>query len=448
MDFLPVELVRLVFQYCDATTVRALRQVSARYADVGYEFLLDPHFTAVEWRDDITTLGSIAGHDRLRGSIRSLTFNFCKIDEYSVRHTNFEHWPEEPEERSALLQDAWLRYYELEEAARKLPPFDSRSAALEEAFKRLPNLKDLEITFTKCPYDIPIFKQVFQIRSCCKRDRLQACKNMNAIVSAIRQVRLASLSIDQLPLEIFRLADDRRHWFDCARSFATLSRLSLALDFPPSLLPSARFRAVNGLGHVLQYSANLTHLTLAFHNYQKPLEKFHLSFHALFNCGQAADAAAAAVYPRLTDLKLENVSCAEDDLRAFLLRHGATLERLRLGGRGLARPHKWSMGGVHLHEGSFRGLFAGLRGRMPRLRRFHMEGDFHAGKYRLNTREIYRFLPVTDDEWEPVVACLAGATRKNARGTCPTMVDCLGLERYLVEGGEYPRLGEDDVETD
>ncbi|AEO70887.1 uncharacterized protein THITE_2122730 [Thermothielavioides terrestris NRRL 8126] len=436
MDFLPVELVRLVFLYCDAPSVRALRLASARYADVGYEFLLEPHFTAVEWRDDITRLYNIAGHDRLRGSIRSLTFNFSKVDEYNARHTTFfQHWLQEPEERCALLQDAWTKYYELEEGARKLPPLHTRSAAVEEAFKRLPNLKDLEITLTKCPYDIEVLNEVFQVRSCRKRDRSQACKNLNAIVSAVRHVRLSSLSIDQLPLEIFRLPDDRRHWFDCARSFASLSRLNLVLDPPSSLLPSARFRAINGLGHVLHYCVNLTHLSLAFHTYHAPLEKFHLSFQALF-CG------SDFAFPRLTDLKLEGVSCAEDDLRGFLLRHAATLERLRLGGRGLARPHEWSIGGVHLHEGSFRSLFASLQGRLPRLRRFHMEGDAEAGDFMASSREVYVFRPVTDDDWQPVEASAEGKRRYRPEGlACVKTVDCLALERFLVEGGEYPQLG-------
>ncbi|KAL2125886.1 hypothetical protein VTI74DRAFT_2346 [Chaetomium olivicolor] len=447
MDFLPVELVRLVFQYCDPPSVRALRLASGRYADVGYEYLLDPHFTAVEWKDDIKRLRAIAGHDRLRGSIRSLTFNFSRVDEYNARHTTFfQHWLQEPEERSALLQDAWIRYYQLEETARKFPAFHSRSHMVEEAFKHLPNLRDLEITLTKCPYDIAILNEVFQMRTCRKRDRAQACKNMNSIVSAIRHAHLDSLSIDQLPLEIFRLADDRRHWFDCARSFASLSRLSLVLDPPPNLLPSARFRAVNGLGHVLAYCANLTHLSLAFHTYHAPLEKFPLSFQALF-CGDAF------AYPKLTDLKLEGISCSEEDLRSFLLRHAATLERLRLGGRGLAKPYECSIGGVHLHEGSFRGLFISLQGRLTRLKRFHMEGDAEAGDYRSGGREVYLFEPVVGEDWEPL---RRGEGRKKkgewrwTRGDlCVKTVDSVGLERFLVEGGAYPRLrGSEEVDSD
>ncbi|KAJ4294774.1 hypothetical protein N0V88_005008 [Collariella sp. IMI 366227] len=88
--------------------------VPARYADVGYDFLIDSHFTAVEWRDDIKRLRAIAGHDRLRGSIRSLTFNLSKPDDCNNgRHT---------------------------------PPFHTRTQTLEDIFQRLPNLHTLEVT--------------------------------------------------------------------------------------------------------------------------------------------------------------------------------------------------------------------------------------------------------------------------------------------------------------
>ncbi|KAL2158625.1 hypothetical protein VTH06DRAFT_4107 [Thermothelomyces fergusii] len=452
MDSLPVELVRLIFQSCDPASVRALRLASRKYADVGYEYLLEPHFNAVEWRDDVSRLCNIANHDRLRGGIRSLTFNFAKLDENYVRQTAFlEHWLEQP---SAVLQEAWARYYELEEGVRKLPPFHSRAAAVEDAFGRLPNLRRVEITHTKCPYDIPILQDIFQVRVCRKRDRGQACKNINAVVSALRHARLDSLSIDQLPLEIFRQADDRRRWFDCARSFASLSRLDLVLDVPASLLPASRSRAINGLGGVLHSSVNLTHLRLAFHYYHAPAQKFHLSFQALF-CG------SDFVFPRLTDLQLEGVSCAEDDLRGFLLRHGPTLERLRLGGRGLAKSSEWSVGGVHLHQGSFRGLFTGLRGRMPRLKRFHMEGDAEAGGFTISSREVYMFRPVTDDDWAPLggdgsesggggddnsdAAAAEARYRAKRLGACVKVVDSLALERYLVEGGRYPPLGREEV---
>jgi hypothetical protein len=422
MDSLPVELLRLIFGYCDAATVQHLRLASSTLATVGYDYLIPSHFASVEWRDDVKRLHSISTHDYLRNGIESITFNFAKIDEYSARHTSFfQPCLQQPEERNEILQDAWTRYYESEERGRGLPSFSSRGSLVEEAFKNLPKLKTLEITYTKSPYDVDVLKDVFLVRSCRKRDRAQACKNMNVIVSAIRHARLSTLTIDQLPLELFKVADDRRHWFDCARSFASLSQLDLILDPPSNLLPQARFRAINGLGHVLQFSPNLTRLSLGFHTYHNPVAKFALRFEDLLG---------DFTYEKLTDLKLEGISCSEQDLRGFLIRHSSTLERLRLGGRGLAKPHEMSIGGIHLYEGTWRSFFSSLRGKLPQLERFHMEGDCEAGEIRTTSREVYKFHAVTDDNWQ----------RPTATRSLRKTVDCLGLERYLLHGGAYPKL--------
>ncbi|KAM7190768.1 hypothetical protein V8F33_009317 [Rhypophila sp. PSN 637] len=432
MDTLPVELVRLIFECCDPATVRALRLASGRLADVGCEYLLPPHFTAVEWKDDMHRLHSIASHDRLRRSVKSLVFNFSKIDEYNARHASFfQTYLQDPAQRTVTLQDAWIKYYELEEQRSRVPQFHTRPNMVEESLKQLPNLRSLEITYTKCPYDIDILREVFMVRNCRKRDRSQACKNMNVIVSALRHIQLDSLKIDQLPLEIFRVAADRRHWFDCARSFASLTKLDLVLDPPNNLFPTSRFRAVNGLGHVLQFSPNLTHLSLGFHTYHAPLEKFSVSFRHLLN---------DFTFKKLTDLKLEGISCAEEDLRELLVRHGKTLQRLRLGGRGLAKPHELSIGGIHLHEGTWRSFFTSLRGQLPSLERFHMEGDVEAGDIGTSSRELYKFHAVTDDDWAEIAACKPRPTLKT--------IDCLVLEKYLLHGGEYPRMAIAGPETE
>jgi len=456
MDSLPVELLHFIYQYCDTPTVKSLRLVSGKLAEVGYDYLLQPHLTAVEWRDDVERLHNIASHERLRKRIQHITFNFSKVNEYEARHASFfQNWVQEPEERNAVLQDAWDTYYELEEQSRKLPALHTRSDSVEDSFKQLPALRELEITYTKCPYDIEVLQHVFNVPKCRRRDqkdRARACKNLNAIVSAVRYVQLDALTIDQLPLEIFRLPDDRRHWFDCARSFASLSRLDLVLDVPANFMPQSRSRTINALGHVLQFCPNLTHLSLAFHSYHAPLEKFGLLFHALFG--------PEFRFERLTDLKLEGITCAEDDLRGFLLRHADTLERLRLGGRGLAEPFENGIGGVHLHNGSWRSLFVSLRGKLPRLQRFHMEGDVEAGDIMTSSRELYKFHAITNDNWEEIPWSVtasrrnsASSSRSSGRSTrsssasarwsahqLPETVDCLALERYLIHGGEFPKF--------
>lgn len=426
MDSLPVELLRLIFEHCDAATVQRLRLASTTLATVGYDYLIPPHFASVEWRDDVKRLHSISTHARLRSSIESITFNFARVDEYSARHTSFfQHWLQEPEGRNEILHDAWVRYYETEQRGSGLPSFSSQGSLVEEAFQNLPRLKTLEVTYTKCPYDIDALKDVFLVRNCRKRDRAQACKNMNVVVSAIRHAALSSLTIDQLPLELFRVADHRRHWFDCARSFARLSQLELVLDPPPNLLPQACFRAINGLGHVLQLSPNLTRLSLGFHTYHNPVAKLALRFEDLLG---------GFTFKKLTDFKLEGIAGSEQDLRSFLLRHSATLERLRLGGRGLAKPYETSIGGIHLYEGTWRSFFSSLRGRLPRLERFHMEGDCEAGEMRTASREVYKFHAVTGDDWGP-----PPATRPLRK-----TIDCLELERYLLRGGAYPKLAVPD----
>ncbi|KAJ9154969.1 hypothetical protein NKR23_g2159 [Pleurostoma richardsiae] len=426
MDSLPVELLRLIFQYCDPAAVRNLRLVSGTLAEVGYEYLIQPEFTALAWRDDVKRLHSIASHSRLQGSVESITFNFSEVDEYNARHASyFQHYLQDPEERNGVLGEAWNRYYEAEKRRKQLPTFDSRSAMVRDALKQLPNLSDLSVTFTKCPFHIDVLEHVFDgLPNCRKMDRAQACKNLNLIIAAAQESKLTSFSVDRFPLEILRMPEDRRHWFDCSpAAFASLTSLSLAVDPSSILFPASRYRAVKGLGHIIRFAPNLTSLSLAFHTYGSPRSKFILWFSTLFE---------GFTFKRLTDLKLEGISCDEEDLRNFLARHGGTLQRLRLGGRGLAKADEGGLGGVHLCRGTFRSLFTSLRSKLPRLESFHMEGDFQCGAPESDS-ESYSFHAVTDDDWRDV-----------GRGTRPPSAkvgktrDSLDFERYLLRGGKYP----------
>ena len=77
-----------------------------------------------------------------------------------------------------------------------------------------------------------------------------------------------------------------------------------------------------------------------------------------------------------------------------------------------------------------------------------MEGDVEAGEYMASSREVFLFRAVSDEEWVPVGGgkgwCLGPEAKRWGRTEgleCLEPVDCLGLERFLVDGGEYPRLG-------
>ncbi|KAK0665134.1 hypothetical protein QBC41DRAFT_17052 [Cercophora samala] len=432
MDLLPVELVRIVYQYCDLPTVRALRLVSTKLADIGYDYLLPDHLTAVEWRDDVQRLHSIARHDRLRGKPRSLVFHLARIDVGRAQETISLHQWLRHREGHDFVQEAWTSYHKLEERAALVAPLHTRQPMLEASLKLLPNLEVLDINFTKNPYGIAFFDEVFQHHHCRKHDRIRASKDLDSILSALPHTRLQSLSIDQVPLELFRHADTRQRWLDCAPTFAGLSRLDLVLDVPRQMGPASRSRAINGLARVLQSASNITHLRLAFHTYHAPAEKFELSFRALF--------ADDFTYKKLTDLKLEGISCSEEDLKSFLLRHSPTLERLRLGGRGLAKPLELSIGGIHLHNGRWRSLFAGLKENLGALQRFHLEGDIESGDAFTRTREVWDFLPVVSDDWNTVHQEdeFEGWYKKSGPPRCKENFDSLGLERFLIAGGPWP----------
>lgn len=429
MEALPVELVRLVYEYCDLESVKALRLQSRIFAAIGLDYLIGESVHVVGWRAD--RLHAISTHDQLSGRIRNLCLNFAEVDEYSARHASFfQHYLEDPEERNERLAAAWAKYYDANKLRKASPAFDSQPDLVLQSFQNLPKLDDLEVTFTKCPYRIDVLEDAFKgLPSSRKMDRDQAAKNLALIASAIRQSNLSSLTIDRFPLEVLRLPDQRRHWSDCvSTSFSRLSTLNLTIDPSTLRLPAQRFKAIKGLGSILRCATNVTSLSLTFHTYAMPKHKFLVWFDTLLD---------GFTFKKLTDLKLEGISCDEDDLRVFLLRHAPTLERLRLGGRGLAKAFEGGLGGIHLCRGTFRGLFASLRNRLPKLERIHLEGDFECVGVERSANEAYSFHGVTDDNWEDM-SVEERRIRRALSTTGRSTRDCLEFERYILQGGRYP----------
>lgn len=423
MDSLPIELLQLILEYCDPASVRTLRLVTPTLADVGYAYLLPPTFTALPWRDDLARLRAIASHERLNTSIKAITFNFTDIHLDNARHAAFyQNYLLEPERQTALLTHTWKRYEQFEKLRQTVPGFTTYDVAdIVASLRPLINMRHLAVTFRRSPYDLEVLHRALTVPECCKMDHAMACKTLNMLLTALQQATatatathgadktaaaaaagdgvgagpgLSTFAVDRLPLEMFKQPSDRRLWFQCGDMFAGLKRLDLAFDTSNATYPSARFKAVNGLGYVLRLAPQLTHLSLAFHNYVRPRDKFILSFLELlgdssFGLGSYAGRESSPLggcagaprtrfsYGALTDLKLEGIACDERELCVFLLRHAATLERLRLGGRGMARTaYEPPSGGISLFNGNFRSLFRRLRGRMSRLQRLHLEGDF------------------------------------------------------------------------
>lgn len=419
MDALPVELLRLIFGCCDRPTVRELREVSRTLANVGYEYMLSPRFTILGYRSDIERLHNIAKHPQLRGGIDTVVINLSDVDDYDARHAAWlQHFVQLPEDRQLTLSSAWNEYPKIAESRKMLNQFHERGDELQAAFAGLPNLKQVAVTFTQCPVDNDVLRDVYGVPSCRRMDRTMAYNNLNTIIAALHGLSLTSLSIDWFPLEILKIPVNRRHWFMHSKSLQSLARLDLVLD--PSGLqgPSSAMKAVNGLGYLLQQPAQLRDLRLAFHPYSSPDSKFALSFREMLN---------GFVYPQLADLTLVGMSCEEADLKNFITQHQFTLHRLRLGGRGLAKPYQASLGGMHLREGTFKSLFMGLRSKLAKIERLHLEGIFECeGQY-----ETYNFYPLTNEDWEEV-------PRPTWVHSSRETVSSLPFEQFLTSGGPYP----------
>ncbi|KAJ8120458.1 hypothetical protein ONZ43_g2837 [Nemania bipapillata] len=425
MDTLPVELLRLIYSFCDFETVPNLRAVSPTLAEVGYEYLVSPHFTSLNWRNDIDRLHNIALHERLRGSIQSINIFLGQLSYYDAWSTSWaQHFVAPTEERAELMAHARVEFERIASGLKKVGPLHLRTDDLREAFSALPNLHELEVSLAKCPssLDNKFIQEAFFWPNCRKLDRQETYQNLDAVMFALHGIKLSSFKIDRLPIEVFRLHTHRANWFSHAQSFSHLSNLNLTLD--PSGLqgPTSAFRAVNGLGRILQLAANITHLKLAFHPYSSEHSKFALSFSGLL---------FGFTYKQLTDFILEGVACDEEDLKEFLGRHGATLTRLRLGGRGLAKPFEASHGGIHLFEGTFRSLFTGLRTKLPKLERMHLEGIFECEHHDLPSHETYNFYPLTDENW---VEVSKPSWVRSSRRT----ISCQPFEHYVLHGGAYP----------
>ncbi|KAK4189271.1 hypothetical protein QBC35DRAFT_514155 [Podospora australis] len=426
MDSLPVELVRLIFQYCDAPSVRTLRLGAMRYAFIGYEYLIPAHFTAVEWRDDVQRLHNIACHERLRGAIQSLAFNFSKLREDFVELDLNQHLSPD---RLAMVDDFWYNVSWREEVSRDMAPFHTRRDTVEAALRRLPNLKALEVTFNKSPHTADGLGDLFEhydLQACRIQDDDIAVETVTTVISALQNTRLDSLTVDHLPLRTFASPRARKIWFGSQAVFGNLSRLDLVITVPNDLGPSRLQRAVLSLGEVLQLSPNLTDLRLGFRRYPRHgSQKFHVQFDALFK--------NHLTLKKLKNLKLECMSCTETDLKQFLLRHSSTLERLRLGGRGL---EAW--GGISLSEGRWKSFFTSLRGKLTALKRLHLQGDFESGRL-VRFKEKWAFRASTDEDWNPLDGPeFSGRDRPG--DWVGYNQDSRELEKFLIDGGPWPIL--------
>ncbi|CAK7227022.1 hypothetical protein SCUCBS95973_006398 [Sporothrix curviconia] len=188
MDTLPVELLRLILDYCDPASVRGLRLLTPTLADLGYDYLLPPDFRALPWRDDVARLRSIASNGRLRSSISSVTFNLTEIDtENAIQASQYDTSPIPPGQRDVVLKKAWHQLAEFEQRRRAISPLHARDPAdLAAVFRPLVNLRKVAVTFRQAPYDIDGLEGALAAPLSLKMNHEAAVKQLNVLMAALQ----------------------------------------------------------------------------------------------------------------------------------------------------------------------------------------------------------------------------------------------------------------------
>jgi hypothetical protein len=176
---------------------------------------------------------------------------------------------------------------------------------------------------------------------------------------------LDSLTHDCLPFEVW---SQRSILENIPATFQSLRTLKVCLDysvFPNALHSSSGF---SGFSSALCAAPNLQTVHIGFANSIWP----HLNF---------SEYMGGYTWRNLHTLGLEGMNIAEDDVASFLIRHAATLKRLRLGvykTSGYTQRVANMQNIIQFRQGTLRGLLTRTREAM-RLEKLNMKGDVDGG---------------------------------------------------------------------
>jgi len=370
MEDLPIELRRAVIRRLDISALKCLRLTSKAWAALGEEYLISPLFTSLPHRPDTSRLWALSQHPNYKHRIRALILNHGEVNEYHARHNSyFIQYTREPEFRLEAQNSAWDTYGRLKKLKERYLPASCETDTLAEIFGRLPNLRTVEVQLTTCPFKEPghpeLLKEIWRIPSTRLLPRVATTERFTNILTAISSnlstISIKTVSHDRLPFEFFAQKPILISLLSTA--FQSLTTLKLAIDYSnmPKNLHSTQ--AFDNLSHCLQAATSLQSLVFAFEGRRK------VDISPLLSSFKEQD----HWFPNLGELTLKGIMATEVDLGDFLTKQ-KRLRVLQLGGLGVKAPHQPANGGVHLKEGSFRGLFGRLRSELE-LTELRAQGD-------------------------------------------------------------------------
>lgn len=265
----------------------------------------------------------------------------------------------DPDERLAAQEMSWGAYAGFKAEKEKYMSLASSFHLLDRALSHLSNLKRVSVSLSTCPFPenhekTELLRQIWNIPSTRLLPRVATTERFTALCSAIvgSPARVEELSHDRLPFEFF--AQKAITISLVSTVFLPITKLTLCLDYSDMPNDLHAPQGFQNLAHCLRSASSLETLSLSFTGRKK------INIEKLFSRFADHD----HTFEKLEDVKFEGVRCTENALATFLIRHKGSLRKVQLGGVGMKAPHQKTNGGIHLEEGTWKGVFKSVRERL------------------------------------------------------------------------------------
>ncbi|GAB0132732.1 hypothetical protein EsDP_00001160 [Epichloe bromicola] len=320
LEQLPVELVSVIASHLSLYDFKHFR-LSCRQISLATRHLLAARdFNGLPWRQDASRLSELSRIPECARVIRSITFNFARINEYKALHESFSYYYVlEPELRTDVLQGKWEQYSQTQRQTKAMGDF--RLDLLKDALPRLPALEAVTLTWTRCPWEEDceasrVFDEDHSIEMATE-DEIRNTQHAVLSELAAAHVTLSALSLEPLR----RWENPGTDQGEPATVYKGLRRLDLVLD--------------RGMGGHLQHELT----TLLQHTKLESLTELRLELLPWHRVHPEPESLPSLLIPHLEVLDLIRLEIGLSCLARFLRRHAKTLKKLALIGiRGVRQP--------------------------------------------------------------------------------------------------------------
>jgi hypothetical protein len=391
---LPIELLCSIASFLSLEDFRVFRLVCRLAALSTRSLLAGEDFNGLLWRPDAARLYHLSQMPECAGRIRSVTFNFARLNDYKALHDSYSHhFSLEPELRTEVLHTRWRHYFQTQQQVKTLGGF--RLDLAKEAFKTLRSLERLTLTWTRPPWDQE--SEACRLFSADVSIRMAKWEVFDVQKAIVRQVGDAATKLHTLNLEPITLWGPARGSHpDNEPETASgqewdLSRTLVDYDFVTSL---RRLSLVVERKSEVAMEAGLTALL----GRTTALKELRLEYTPWIRVRPSSSFLEGVYISDLEVLELVGLEVGLQNLGVFIARHRGTLRRLDMVGiKGISPSEaeedsgtdgEESLGSVVAHEddrdtdtawvavNTWTGLFTMIRERLSQLKEVQISNLF------------------------------------------------------------------------